>query len=571
MDAMAHGPRGRATGVVAFGWLAILVGLGALQIRWIDAWSRGEEARLRRFVEGGVQRVAQDLGRALEDLEESFQLTADAPEPELGAALLAALRAHSGPLRPGRVLWLDPRRPEAPIGVDARAGIAPIEWDSLGSWEPVGRALVAGEPSAAIDVTVPATPPGVVVPFLPAGGDRMHAVLLLVDPEELGRGWLADRVDQHLVASFEDELRVVVTHGGRVIHATEPEAAELAGADAAFTVGGGEKRIQHSAGGRLVVERRSAGEDSIRSFQLDSTRALEDPAGGAEPAGRRLVLQLPAWEVRARHATGSIAAAVATRRRSQLGLGLGMLLLLMAAGVLLSISAQRARALARRQVEFVAGVTHELRTPLSVILSAAENLRDSVVTEPGHARRYGGLIHDEARRLTEFVEHALSLAGARTERGAASAVPFELEPVVRRVVDRRSGDAGAPSVEVELPGDLPRVLGDPMAVEHALDNLISNALKYGGEPSRVGVRATGADGAVDVTVWDRGPGIPPDERDRLFEPFFRGRTAQASQTPGSGLGLAVVRRVVEDQGGSVSVASDVGAGSAFTLHLRASA
>jgi signal transduction histidine kinase len=127
------------------------------------------------------------------------------------------------------------------------------------------------------------------------------------------------------------------------------------------------------------------------------------------------------------------------------------------------------------------------------------------------------------------------------------------------------------TIERSLASGLPPVSGDAAALERAVANLVCNARKYGGPDHAVAVRlrAVPEDSPreIAVSVGDRGPGIEPDEQVRLFEPFFRGRRAREAQTPGSGLGLAVVRRIVESHGGRVDVASEPGRGSVFTILL----
>jgi signal transduction histidine kinase len=249
----------------------------------------------------------------------------------------------------------------------------------------------------------------------------------------------------------------------------------------------------------------------------------------------------------------------------------GILVLLAASAVLIVVSAQRARRLADRQLDFVAGVSHELRTPLAVIGSAAENLADGVVTEPGSVRQYGRVIRDEGRRLGEMVEQVLDLAGTYSGRRALHAE----DVVVGEILDEAVRAAGAsfPSLRLDttVEPDLPILRADRAALVRAVRNLVENAAKHGGESAPVAIRAARARSSgrdeVRLTVEDRGPGIPPEERPYLFEPFFRGRRAREGQVRGSGLGLSLVDRIVRAAGGRVEVASDPGRGAAFTIVL----
>jgi signal transduction histidine kinase len=280
------------------------------------------------------------------------------------------------------------------------------------------------------------------------------------------------------------------------------------------------------------------------------------------------------WQLLAQHRAGSLEAAVAAARRRSLALSSGVLGLLAVAIGLIVVSARRAARLAHQQVEFVAAVSHELRTPVSVIGAAAGNLADGIVADPARVKTYGQTIQNEARRLGETVERVLQLAGIMAGR---SMPPDSLAP--EALVDealaacRHEIDAAGAEVVVDVPADLPPVAGDVVALRSAIQNLVSNAIKYGGDARwvRVSARATGQGprGMVEIAVADRGLGIDADERRLIFDAFTRGRAATDRQIQGSGLGLNLVQRIAEAHGGSVSVSSEPGRGSTFTLRLPA--
>jgi signal transduction histidine kinase len=286
------------------------------------------------------------------------------------------------------------------------------------------------------------------------------------------------------------------------------------------------------------------------------------------------------WRLFAKHRAGSLEAAVAVARTRNFVLSSGILILLAAAIGLIVVSARRADRLARQQLEFVAAVSHELRTPVSVIGAAAGNLADGVVDEPGRVKKYGATIQTEARRLGETVERVLQLAGIAAGRAAAAPAVLSVASLIDDAVaaTRPESDAAGVTVDVEIDdalrrsaadyGGAFRVVGDATALRSALQNLISNAIKYGGEARWVRVSAKPlAHQATRITVEDRGLGITPEDRQHVFEPFYRGREAVERQIQGSGLGLHLVRRIVEAHGGAVSVHSEPGRGSTFTVDL----
>jgi len=274
------------------------------------------------------------------------------------------------------------------------------------------------------------------------------------------------------------------------------------------------------------------------------------------------------------HREGSLEAAVERVRRRNLAVSLGVLALLTATLAVLGMSTQRARRLARQQIEFVAGVTHELNTPLAAIRSAGQNLADGVVAEPQQVKRYGALIEREGRRLTGMVGKALDLAGIQS-----GSKTYRPEPVsAAEVVDEALADyrwmleEKGVTVDKDLPPDMPAVMVDRAALRMVVQNLLDNAVKYAGRARWIGVRGrAGADGReVSLTVEDRGPGINIEDRTRLFEPFYRGREVAGGTTHGSGLGLSLARHAVEAHRGTLSVATGPG-GSAFTVRLPVAA
>jgi signal transduction histidine kinase len=280
------------------------------------------------------------------------------------------------------------------------------------------------------------------------------------------------------------------------------------------------------------------------------------------------------WRLIVQHASGSLETAVASVRRRNLGLSFGMLLLLSVSVALLAAASRRAHRLAEQQMEFVAGVTHELRTPVAVIRSAAENLSQGVVGNAERVKRYGTVIEGEARRLGEMIESVLRYAGLESGGGLGNTAPVSPAEIVNAAVDTAIAAVGAGAITVEraIAPDLPAVMGDAGALRSAVQNLLANAVKYGGADRWVGVRAERLPGRrpeICITVSDHGAGIPPADLPHIFEPFYRGSDAVAGQIHGNGLGLSLVKRIVVAHGGRVAVSSKPNAGTTFTLTLPA--
>ncbi len=229
------------------------------------------------------------------------------------------------------------------------------------------------------------------------------------------------------------------------------------------------------------------------------------------------------------------------------------------------------RELDELKTRFLATVSHELRSPLTSIVSYAELIRDEEELSPTTAR-FLDVISRNAERITKLVGDLLLLS--RIEAGM---IPLELAPVsVAEVVTEavQAGTPGAAQQGVTLDGSAPRgppVLADRVRLVQVIDNLIANAVKFTDEGGRVQVTAAVRGREWRIDVQDPGIGIPPDEIGHLFDRFFRASNATAAGRPGSGLGLSIVKEVTELHGGRVTVSSTLGAGTTVSLFLPAQA
>jgi signal transduction histidine kinase len=283
--------------------------------------------------------------------------------------------------------------------------------------------------------------------------------------------------------------------------------------------------------------------------------------GGREQGG---------WELRLRYRSGSLDAIVAQSRRRNLAIGLGVLALLAASFVLVIAAAQRQQRLARQQMEFVAAVSHELRTPLAVICSAGENLSDGVVADTQQVRRYGALIETEGRRLGDMVERVLQFAGIGSGSVSHARAEVDLAAVIEDAVRAASIEARERgiAIDVRFAAALPATIGDADALRSAVQNVVGNAVKYSAAGATVDVTAEIVDDrVVRIQVVDRGLGIDAGDLPHVFKPFFRGRRAVDAQVRGTGVGLSVVRHVVQSHGGDVGIDSRAGAGTTVTIVL----
>jgi len=276
------------------------------------------------------------------------------------------------------------------------------------------------------------------------------------------------------------------------------------------------------------------------------------------------------WLLVVRHRAGSVDAAVAALRTKNLAVSFAILLLLGGSMALIVIASQRAQRLARLQVEFVAGVSHELRTPLAVISSAADNLTDGIVEGKPQVKLYGTLIRNEARRLEGMMEHILEFASGQKRRTYDPKI-LSVPDLIARAISFCSASIQESGVTVEesIAPDLAQVAAEEHGMLQCLQNLIANAVKYGGERRWIGIDAHMDKGSVVISVADRGMGIDSADLPHIFDAFYRGRSATDAQIHGTGLGLSLAKSFVQAAGGTISVQSVLGEGSCFTVRLPA--
>jgi two-component system phosphate regulon sensor histidine kinase PhoR len=242
--------------------------------------------------------------------------------------------------------------------------------------------------------------------------------------------------------------------------------------------------------------------------------------------------------------------------------------------VIVVVASVKERRLAALKSDFVANVSHELKTPLSLVRMFGEMLLSERVPSDEKRRQYLGIIVAESERLTALIENVLDFAKVERGKAAYEFAPGQVGDVVARAVDvyRYRAEREGMEVSLRVAADLPLASIDARAVELAVINLLDNALKYAKDGGRADIEVARAERSICVRVSDRGPGIAPEEQDRIFERFVRGRNAGETRVRGSGIGLALVKHIAESHGGRVRVSSPTtegGRGSAFEILIPA--
>lgn len=282
------------------------------------------------------------------------------------------------------------------------------------------------------------------------------------------------------------------------------------------------------------------------------------------PVGDESAVPRRTWTVEAMVTPDArLAAAVAGADRTaviagvaSVALAFGLIMIARLVGAMEQVSALRA--------EFVAMVTHELKTPIANIRAMGDTLVSGRVSAPPERQEYARLVVQEAKRLTRLVDNLLALARITDVTEVYSFERLELEPLIERVFEdfAHALRSGGFAVAVEMPPDLPPIRGDRTAVALMLDNVVDNAIRYSLHERAITVQARQEGEMVALTIADRGIGIAADEIERIVQKFVRGR---GQQSRGSGLGLAIVNRVIRDHGGTLRLVSAPGVGT--TVHL----
>lgn len=284
----------------------------------------------------------------------------------------------------------------------------------------------------------------------------------------------------------------------------------------------------------------------------------------------------PQFELHLRYANGSLENDIRRAQWGNIAVSVGLVLLFGVGLGMIVVVSLRAGRLARQQMQFVAGVSHEFRTPLAALRSASENLAHGIVKTPEQAQRYGSVMRQEINRLWEMVEQTLMFAGVQTRAESNEMQQLVVSDLIEQAVkvSRMFVSNDDCTIHLDIEPNLPCIEGNHSALVSAIANLLSNAVKYSSdEPLRrkIDVRArllaTKKHREIALSVQDYGIGISEKERKHIFEPFYRARDVRESDIRGNGLGLALVQTIVERHKGRITLDSTPGEGSTFIVHL----
>jgi signal transduction histidine kinase len=568
-------PRERVFGAAVFLLAAVCAILAFLQYRWIGQIADAEQERLHQGLQRNLNLVRRDFNSQI--AAASSVLMPTAAEVEQQGRDKAYLDRY---LRAG-----DPAHKffsRVALAIPERAGIELFVLDTRqnvfrkADW-PLGWAKLREGLSARLSGGPP-TPeqyrPEGVIEFPRFGGrsDSGESGRRLGEQEwlivEFDQNYLRDVVlpsllQRYLAESGEPQYHVIVSETAdlwREVYRWGPKTFEQnSHADAWVTLFELESNPFRGPRGAAGGGRLS------NSAQL----APAEPPG-SPPPGHGI------WTLRVNHPAGSLESIVARARRRNLFVAAGLLSLLIVTVVALIRFTRGAEKLAEMQMNFVSGISHELRTPLSVIRAAGFNLRTKFAGQPEQLERYGKLIQEESEKLTALVEQILRYGSAASGRilGARELVGIQTLLEESLPGTRESLAEAGIAVEENIESGLPLIEADRESLKHALRNLLENAVKHGSK-DRVSIRISAERAllsgrpAIRIGIQDNGPGIPSEERERVFEPFFRGKRAMENQVHGTGLGLNLAKRIIEAHGGTLVFRSELRKGAEFVATIPA--
>jgi signal transduction histidine kinase len=553
--------------IAAIVMIVVVSVLAVYQYRWTGEISRTEQGRLRNSLATSVRNFDQEFSYDFQQLCESFEIDPQADPSAIeshfarqqeywnrvsshaqfvdglhiwrmasvDSSMLESLKENDDQFR--KVPWppqLEPLRPLLARQFGQASSVTNDRDAVYYPWTFYGDAPALIRPIFRIVPSGQSSGPGV---------QAIGVLVVTLNREYLERQYLPVLVDRHFGAAGQRSFVVSV----RTVKEPYPT-------------------IYLSDANSPIVT--SSPDAAVNLFDLvgEEARRRGHPPLQASAAGEQ-------WQLVAQHPAGSLELAVASWRRRNLAISLGLLAILAGSMALIFSGARRSKALAKMQMEFVAGVSHELCTPLAVINTAAENLADGVVENAEQMQEYGGLIRGQGRRLERLVDEVLLFTAGRFGLSGYEMEPVEVAPIVTQSLSTSEAnlDGAGFTVAKEINDKLPPIMADPSAAITCIENLVSNAIKYSNSSKWIAIRAYEASAdsksEVRISVEDKGIGISSSDLAHIFEPFYRVQSVRDDQIRGVGLGLYLVKRMMEDMGGRVSVTSQPGRGTVVVLHF----
>ncbi len=471
--------------------------LGTLQYRWIGAVSQADRQRLHASLQTSLNRLSQDFNSEIVNACRAvLPVSGQAPDAESAEAIMAARyeqwksgARHTPILRSFAIAEQSRGRLVLRTFDSSHGAFQTTEWPERWKWvrDQIEKRMQwqggpGGPPSddlSGADDTVFSLPLFSSAPHQPFGHREVGWTIFELDLGYFRSTLWPELVQRYVAAGGNLEYQVEI-----VTRATPPAVVYRTG---------GESNLTGNADASVLL--------FDNPFNIVLGRGGRGPGPGSGPGFGR-------WDMYVRHHAGSLDAVVNQARLRSMAVTSGVLLLMFGTLIAWIRFTRHAQRLAELQMEFVAGVSHELRTPLAVIHTAAYNLKGGVTSNPAQVEKYGALIHQESGRLKQMVEQVLRFSKAQAGMIVQEPGPVWIESVIADALEANGAliQTVHCTVEQNIENQLPLILGDPSALEHAIGNLISNAVKYGARQGGLdrGLRKTGGRTRAHL---GRGPGV----------------------------------------------------------------
>lgn len=276
------------------------------------------------------------------------------------------------------------------------------------------------------------------------------------------------------------------------------------------------------------------------------------------------------WRLSVGFKSGTLDNEIAVIRFKNMAISFTILLLLAFVIFFIIYTQGKAKKLANQQLQFVAGISHELRTPLTVIRTASENISDGIIDQK-KTKLYGDLIRKQTDRLWEMIENTLSFAGIHSNKQIYNFKPLNVYSVITKVLSHTLFINQGKEINIEnnISEDLPNIFADETTLQTAFQNLIINAVKFSNDNAvvKIGGEYDSKKKIISVSIEDNGIGISSKDLPKIFEPFFRSNSVIDSGINGNGIGLALVKQIIENHQAKIIVSSRLNFGTTFIIQF----
>ncbi|MBX2820037.1 MAG: HAMP domain-containing histidine kinase [Rhodothermaceae bacterium] len=539
------------------------------QYNWLNQLSEAEEVRIRTSVENTAHLLGDELNQEMMSALFTFVIPAPESRKELTDKLSErwiewyATSAHPGLVK--HIYWMEYND----SGEEKLYQYNEVDTvlERVKKWVPANGMYPEIETFFGEDVVSPMPytrqrPTSISglneFPLIPFGSglrETEDRLFIVFDMAYISNEWMPELVYRFFQNYEQGDYDILITNreaADHVVYASGPNLEMHEDADVSLNVGPPDPLYVMRLFSRMIArppDRSRRGEGARRGER--------GPPPGLMP--------LRIWTLNITHKSGALETAVAKMHRRNLGISFLVLMVLGISIGLILLYTRRKQRLADQQVAFVAGVSHDLKTPIAVIHAVGENLRDGLVNEPEEMHEYGTFVVDQSRSLLSTLDQVLSFAGITLGGKQYTEQSVDLNKVVQRTLSRIELDLKDVELDLDLDASLPGIKGDEEALTSVVQNLVQNAIKYSDEYPQVSLATFVDQGALHLTVKDTGRGIDVDDQPYVFDPFYRSAQVRASQIRGNGLGLSIVKNIVEAHKGTITFRSAPNLGTTFHL------